>query len=204
MLSDSELKDLKIEQFFVEEEVSEDVFARMSGKSFPSSCTTKRASLRYLKLLHRNKEGKTQRGEMVCNKAIATDLIDIFKQLYASNYRIERMVLPDEYDAVDEKVMTANNTSCFNFRFVSGTRRVSKHGLGMAVDINPLYNPCYNTRNGKCEPKAGKDYATSRSTKKAALPLIDKQDLCYKLFIQHSFRWGGAWRTKKDYQHFEK
>jgi hypothetical protein len=27
--------------------------------------------------------------------------------------------------------------------------------------------------------------------------------LCYKLFIKHGFSWGGAWRTMKDYQHFE-
>ncbi|MBQ9285740.1 MAG: M15 family metallopeptidase, partial [Bacteroidaceae bacterium] len=26
----------------------------------------------------------------------------------------------------------------------------------------------------------------------------------YRLFIQHGFRWGGAWRSVKDYQHFEK
>jgi hypothetical protein len=24
------------------------------------------------------------------------------------------------------------------------------------------------------------------------------------LFIQHGFKWGGNWRTVKDYQHFEK
>ena len=33
---------------------------------------------------------------------------------------------------------------------------------------------------------------------------IKKGDLCYQLFIEHGFSWGGNWRTTKDYQHFEK
>lgn len=32
---------------------------------------------------------------------------------------------------------------------------------------------------------------------------IDENDLAYKLFIQHGFEWGGHWKTRKDYQHFE-
>jgi hypothetical protein len=31
-----------------------------------------------------------------------------------------------------------------------------------------------------------------------------KGDLLYRLFINHGFEWGGNWRSKKDYQHFEK
>lgn len=203
-IDDAEVKSVELAQWFVEEPISDAVFDRMKGKSFASNCTTNRADLRYLKLLHRNRKGKTQRGELVCNKAIAKDLIEIFKRLYEADYVIERMVLVDEYDANDEKSMTANNTSCFNFRYVTGSRKVSKHGQGMAIDINPLYNPCYDTRNGKVEPAAGKPYATNRTSSNPSLMMIDKKDLCYRLFVQHGFRWGGNWKTKKDYQHFER
>jgi len=34
--------------------------------------------------------------------------------------------------------------------------------------------------------------------------MIDRDDLCNRLFIEHGFRWGGDWRSSKDYQHFEK
>jgi len=204
VLTADELTVSSLESQFAASPIPDEVFARMKGKSFPSNCTTPRSSLRYLHLLHYNKEGKIQRGEMVCNKAIAHDLLDIFRELFKAKYVIERMVLVDEYDAVDERTMTANNTSCFNFRFVSGTRRVSKHGLGMAIDINPLYNPCYNTQSGKVEPAAGKPYATNRTDHRANPMLIDRQDLCHRLFTSHGFRWGGNWKIKKDYQHFEK
>ena len=32
---------------------------------------------------------------------------------------------------------------------------------------------------------------------------IVKGDLLHRLFLKHGFTWGGAWRTMKDYQHFE-
>ena len=199
-------------------ELSDSVFALMEGKSYAKGCTTARSELRYLRVLHYDEQGKVQTGELVCNKAIAQDLIDIFRELYRQHYVIARMQLIDHYDADDQKSMTANNTSCFNFRFVSGTKTVSKHGRGMAIDINPLYNPYVRQRNGKTivEPLAGQPYASNRDTLKkqgklkkqgslkGASQIIDRNDLCYSLFIQHGFRWGGAWRSSKDYQHFEK
>ena len=203
IVSEDEVKTMSLDKWFVADTISSEIMTRIKGKSWDKGCTLSLNSLRYLKILHRNKEGETQRGEMICNKAIAADLISIFRKLYEADYTIERIVLIDEYDANDELSMEANNSSCFNFRFVTGTRRVSKHGNGLAVDINPLYNPCYNTRNGKIEPASAKQYIKNR-TKKANVMIIDKQDLCYKLFIAHGFRWGGNWRTKKDYQHFEK
>ena len=33
---------------------------------------------------------------------------------------------------------------------------------------------------------------------------IDREDLCYRLFREHGFSWGGAWTHSKDYQHFQK
>ena len=32
---------------------------------------------------------------------------------------------------------------------------------------------------------------------------IDHEDLCFKLFTEAGFEWGGDWTTRKDYQHFE-
>jgi hypothetical protein len=71
-------------------------------------------------------------GEMVVNKAIAADVLDILKKLYEAKYPIERMRLIDYWDANDERAMRANNSSSFNFRFISHTHTVSKHGKGLA------------------------------------------------------------------------
>lgn len=193
-----------IDSYFTSSEINDKIFDRISGKSFGADCTTPRTSLRYITVLHVDIDGNTRLGEMICHKSISDDLLDIFRNLYNAGYPIERMVLIDEYNADDEASMSANNSSSFNFRRISGSKKLSKHSRGMAVDINPLYNPYVRTRpDGKksIAPKSGKPYADRSAT----FPYkIQKGDLCYNEFIRHGFRWGGDWRKSKDYQHFEK
>ena len=184
--------------------IPDDVFGKMQGKSFKAGCTVPREDLRYLRVSHKDADGTSHIGEMVCSASIADDLLDIFRQLYEAGYPIERMTLIDEYDAEDEASMRANNSSCFNFRPVTGGRKVSKHGMGAAVDINPLYNPYVRVRDdgtSHVEPATAGAY-TDRN---ADFPYkITSGDLCVRLFKEHGFRWGGDWKSLKDYQHFEK
>ena len=190
-------------QNFSQQEITDSIFARIEGKSFKENCTTPREDLRYLKVLHYNKEGEVLEGELICHKDIADDLLFIFSELYKAKYPIERMVLIDEYDADDEASMRANNTSAFNFRPASGMRRLSKHSTGMAIDINPLYNPLVKHREGGT--KVYPSTATSYIDRTQDFPYkIVKGDLCYRLFKKHGFSWGGDWNSSKDYQHFEK
>lgn len=154
IVDEDEVKTCPMGQWFRAEEISNEVFARMWLKSWKRECTLRRTDLRYLMVLHRNAEGLSQRGEMVVSSSIADKVLSIFRRLYEAGYRIERMVLIDNYDADDELSMRANNSSAFNFRFMTGSKtRVSKHGLGLAIDINPLYNPCrgavYNSYSGR-------------------------------------------------------
>ena len=204
IVSLNEVEAYGIDNCFVAEEISDEVFERMQGKSYKKNCTIPRSQLRYLRLLHKNNKGQILLGEMVCNVAIANDLVEIFRQLYEASYPIERMVLIDDYNADDETSMRANNTSCFNYRTIAGSKKLSHHARGTAVDINTLYNPYYKKRaNGTVvvQPATGRRYVN----RKGNFPYkIVRGDLCYRLFIQHGFTWGGAWRDRKDYQHFEK
>lgn len=190
--------------FFSIHAIPDTIFALMQGHSYKRDCTVARSSLRYILCLHRDDGGRSIVGEMVVNKSIAADVVEIFRRLYEAGYPIERMRLIDYWDADDERAMTANNSSSFNFRFISHTKTVSKHGMGMAIDINPLYNPYTKTlRGGKAivEPSAGRPYLDRNRKFKYK---INRGDLCYRLFRKYGFRWGGDWKTMKDYQHFEK
>jgi hypothetical protein len=192
------------ESGFSQQQIPDRVFARMQGKSFPVGCKVSRNDLRYLRIKHYDLQGRVHEGEMICNKRIANDLIDIFKELYRQKYPIERMRLIDDYDADDEKSMQANNTSCFCYRRVEGYNKLSNHSMGMAVDINPLYNPLYKRySNGKelVQPSNAKRYCDRKASFNYK---IVKGDLLYRLFVNHGFEWGGDWHSKKDYQHFEK
>ncbi|MBO4903227.1 MAG: M15 family metallopeptidase [Lachnospiraceae bacterium] len=191
-----------ISEQFYSSEISDELFATMYGKSFKEDCTLPREDLRYLHVLHKTIEGETMEGELVVNFHIADQVLAIFRELYENDYPIEKIRLIDVYDADDERSMADNNTSCFNYRLVSDTNNISKHGRGLAIDLNPFYNPYVRSRNGETviEP-AGSDAYADRA---ADFPYkIDTDDLAYRLFTQQGFTWGGSWKNSKDYQHFE-
>lgn len=201
--SDTETPEASYADDFYISEIPDDIFAKMQGKSYKEDCTVPREDLRYVHVRHMGFDGEAKDGELVVNKAIADDVLAIFEELYKADYPIEKVRLVDEYDADDEASMSDNNSSVFNFRFISHTTRISRHGLGMAVDINTRYNPYVKTVDGKLsiEPANGADYV-DRS--KDFPHKIDHEDLCYKLFKEHGFTWGGDWTHSKDYQHFER
>ena len=190
------------QQGFYIKEINGEIFSRIKGKSYKDDCTLPLEDLRYLHVLHKDLQGNTHEGELICNFYIAQDLLEIFSELYAANYPIEKIRLVDEYNADDELSMRDNNSSSFNFRFISHTTKISKHGLGFAVDINPLYNPYTKVVDGKniLEPATAGEYVDR--TKNFPYK-IDENDLCYKLFTERGFEWGGSWTRAKDYQHFE-
>lgn len=182
--------------------ISDAIFSRIAGRSYKVNCPIPLTDLRYLEILHKNLSGETLRGEMICNAKIADSLLEIFQKLFEANYPIERVRLIDEYDADDELSMRDNNSSCFNFRLVSFTNRISLHGFGMAVDINPRYNPYIKIVDGEkiIAPENSADF----EDRSRDFPYkITEEDLCYRLFREHGFEWGGnCWDDAKDYQHF--
>lgn len=211
---------------FFYQPLSDTVIAKITGISFPVSETLAPAlaleavnimadtdspaisydDLRYLNVLYYDFNGEVQTGELICNKGIAQDLLEIFYELYLNQYQIEKIRLIDEYAGDDTASMLDNNTSCFNYRVVDGTASLSKHALGCAIDINPFYNPyvVFN-KDGTGETyisPAGSEIYADRA--KDFPYKIDENDLCYKLFTSHGFTWGGNWNSMKDYQHFQK
>lgn len=207
-LSDAGISDAFVEDSFYYMPLDDELTAYITGKSYPAATDPAPeityADLRYVHILYENFNGETTEGELICNEKIAPDLLVIFYKLYLAEYQLERVELIDVYDADDDASMEANNTSCFNYRVVEGTDKLSKHAYGLAIDINPFYNPYvrYN-KDGSLyiDPEGSEAYA-DRS--KSFPYKIDENDLCYRLFKEHGFTWGGDWNSLKDYQHFQK
>ncbi len=192
-----------VDKCFAAEKIPDGVWQRMQGKTYKKNPYIGRNDLRHIRALHWDYDQKSHIGEMIVNKQIADVVVGIFRKLYDAKYPIQRMVLPDVYNADDETQMRDNNSSSFCYRAISGTRKLSKHARGLAIDINTLYNPYYKDRaNGTryVQPAT----ATKFCKRDWAFPYkIDKSDLCYKLFTEAGFEWGGSWTSCKDYQHFE-
>ena len=196
------------DSFYIEP-ISEELKEKMRGKSYASDIDETIVNfdmLRHVVIKYNDFDGNTADGELVCNELIAQDLLEIFKELYENGYMLEEVSLIDKYDADDDTSMEANNTSCFNYRLVDRSTKLSYHAYGLAIDVNPLYNPYVEYGKGE----GGSDYICPTQSVPYAyrdkeFPYkIDENDLCYKLFKQHGFIWGGDWNSCKDYQHFEK
>lgn len=199
-----------LQENFYYEPLSDNLRRYITGVSYPAQTGEGQDlaitldELCYVHILHYDFDGNPKEGELICNQYIAQDLVEIFYELFRNEYQLERVLLIDEYDGSDAASMEDNNTSCFNYRLVNGTTSLSKHALGLAIDVNPLYNPyvSYNSDGSlHVSPAVGEFYAD----RSASFPYkIDENDLCYKLFTQHGFTWGGNWNSIKDYQHFQK
>ncbi len=190
-----------IEESFYYTEITDEIKDRIVGKSYPSDVKNAKIGfeeLNYLHILFYDFENEVQEGEIICNKAIRDDLLEVFQELYEAKYQLCSVRLVDDFDANDEMSMEANNTSCFNYREIRDTGVLSRHGLGLAIDINPLNNPC--VIGDSYEPLTAGEFV-DRS--KDFDHKIDEDDLAYKLFTEHGFFWGGSWKSVKDYQHFE-
>ena len=190
-----------IKPIFLNLDIPEDVYNKMIGKSIPTKFKNEVDinTLSYLKISYWGFDDKVHVGEMIVNKKVADEVIDIFKELYDAKYKIEKIKLIDEYNADDEKSMEDNNSSAFCYRKIANSSNLSNHAKGLAIDINPLYNP-YIVGNS-ISPENAKKYA-DRS--KSDSRYIKKGDVCYNAFKKRGWTWGGSWSNKKDYQHFEK
>lgn len=190
-------------QFFGYQPILKEQKDRIFQKSYRENPIVSLQELVYMKVLHYGFDKLVHVGELIVHGSIKEEVQQIFWELYQQKYLIEQIQLVDVYDADDECSMRHNNSSAFNFRYIQGTKRYSNHAKGLAIDINPLYNPYVRIRNGKleCFPQNAKQYLN----RSIACPYyIQRSDCCVKIFRKYGFSWGGFWKNQKDYQHFEK
>ncbi|MBN2795871.1 MAG: M15 family metallopeptidase [Clostridia bacterium] len=179
--------------------ITEAIKTRINGISYHENPYISYEDLRYLQVSYFDFNGNTQVGELIVNEKVANDLIGIFKELYAHQYAINKIQLIDAYDADDNLSMEDNNTSAFNYRYMTNHKTLSNHAYGIAIDINPLQNPYIS---GKTVLPEGSQTFLNREVYQQGM--IIKGDICYNAFISRGWTWGGDWISLKDYQHFEK
>lgn len=167
--------------------------------ALPADALISPAGLRRVCVRYVDFDGNEQSGGIICAAGAAKDIEEIFAELFAARYPIEKIRYAHEYGGDDDLIMGDNVTSAFNYRFVANTRTLSLHAKGLAIDINPLYNPYI--QNGVIMPANAVPYAD----RAADFPhKITHEDLCFKLFAERGWKWGGDWTDDKDYQHFYK
>jgi D-alanyl-D-alanine carboxypeptidase-like protein len=170
---------------------------RMRGVSWRPGCPVPLRELRVLSLSHWRFDGGVRTGRLIAHEDVARDVLGVFRKLYARRFPIRRVVPVDAYGGSDFRSIEADNTSAFNCRYVSGTRRWSEHAYGRAVDVNPIENPYVSG---------------GRTSHRASIPYVDRSrhhpGMAYeggalvRAFDAVGWGWGGRWTSVKDYQHF--
>jgi poly-gamma-glutamate synthesis protein (capsule biosynthesis protein) len=175
------------------------------GNSWRVGCPVGLNDLRYLRLRYRDFRDVSCMGELIVHKDVAIEVLDIFESLYALKYPIHKMRLVSEYKGNDWQSIEADNTSAFNCRNATGSKKWSKHSYGKAIDLNPIENP-YISRKGRISHKASLKYRkrVHKSTSHADKAVLLKDDKIVKIFKSYGWKWGGDWSSIKDYQHFSK
>lgn len=171
------------------------------GASWRPECPVAPDALRRVELDFIGFDGRLHRGDLVVNRMVVDDVIAIFGQLLRLRYPIEKMRSVDEYPGADDELsMQDNNTSGFNCRPLPHSDSWSQHAFGLAVDLNPLINPCLDAA-GDLQPKnAGRHLDRRRSDP----GMLHKGDPAVLAFTDRGWTWGGSWRNPIDYQHFQR
>ena len=140
-------------------------------------------------------DGALHQGQIVVNQAYAAEVAQVFAEIERLGFPVRSVVPITEYRWDDDASMAADNTSAFNYRQKTGGGTLSLHACGAAIDLNPRLNP-YVTARRILPPGALWD-PTVPGTLTADHPVT-------RAFRALGWRWGGTFKSLKDYQHFEK
>ena len=172
------------------------VSAAELSASWRAGCPVAPQRLRAVTITHVDFTGTPRTGRLVVRDDVAQAVADVFGDLYALRFPVERVEPVEAYGGSDDASMAANNTSAFNCRATTGGTSFSEHSHGTAIDLNPVQNPY--VKGTTVLPAAGRahlDRTPARGRITAGDPVV-------AAFAARGFTWGGDWRTLKDYQHF--
>jgi peptidoglycan LD-endopeptidase CwlK len=142
-------------------------------------------------------DGTIHEGQIVIHEEVMNDVRELFELMLELKFPVKSVIPMSDprFAWDDDRSMAANNSSGFNFRTIMGTDRISWHGYGRAIDINPAENP-YVTSRGIFPPGAAYELGRPGT--------ISSDSEIVRFMESRGWIWGGRWKDLKDYQHFEK
>jgi hypothetical protein len=175
----------------------------MIGVTWNEGCPVALRDLRRVVVPFVDFSGTTQRGALVVHRDVAAAVGRIFVSLYSAGFPIASIEPIEKFGGDDDRSTLANNTSAFNCRPSFGadgapTKRWSQHAFGRAIDVNPVQNP-YVLADGSVLDPAARPFLDRR---RGAPGMAVRGGVLVKAFAANGWKWGGNWRSTKDYQHF--
>ena len=163
----------------------------IEGASAPQSVIDE---LELIEVNYISTDKKLHQGQVLINKRIAADIKEIFQLILEQEFVIEKAIPIVAYNWSDSLSMANNNSYSFCYRNIT----YSKHAKGMAIDINPRFNPFrWKTDYLPNQPYGAVLDTTVNGTLHPNHPIV-------KEFRKRSFRWGHTFSKYWDDHHFEK
>jgi hypothetical protein len=171
--------------------------AVVERSTWAPGCPVGLADLRYVTVSFRGFDGRAHTGELIVHRTVASDVVTVFRRLFAAGYPIERMHVTTVEERDAAPTGDGNTTAAFACRSAVATTRWSEHAYGRAIDVNPFQNPYVKGR--LVLPELAGAYAR----RNRGLPgMITAGGPVVAAFRAVGWAWGGSWRSSKDYMHF--
>ena len=143
-------------------------------------------------------DDKLHRGQLLINRLIEKDIAAIFDSIKVWRFPIAHAIPIVAFDWDDDLSMAANNTSSFCYRKVPGAKNLSRHARGMAIDINPFFNPIKWKSPNEHRPV---EPANARYNKEIPGTFYPGHPVV-KEFLKRKFIWGYNFSKYYDTHHF--
>lgn len=145
-------------------------------------------------------DGKIHKGQILVNQKIAKETEAVFEFMLEHQFVVHQVVPIVKYNWDDMLSMKANNSYGFCYRDIMNTNKKSKHSIGMAIDINPVFNPIRWKAPNKHRPNIPEGAVldtTVNGTLYPGHPVVNEMK-------RLGFRWGNQFKKYSDDHHFEK
>ncbi len=175
--------------------------AAMTPSAWRPGCPVGLDELVKMEIGHWLPDGSTAVGILVVHRDMAVATETAFRALWDQRFPIASMRPIETFAGNDDASMVANNTSAFNCRPKTGVPGSwSTHASGRAIDVNPLWNPFVRPGHPpRVSPAAGGPFADRTQPQPG---MMRPDEPAVRAFKDAGWRWGGDWRSAKDWQHF--
>ncbi|NLY25441.1 MAG: M15 family metallopeptidase [Bacteroidales bacterium] len=152
------------------------------------------SQLELFDVFYHSTDGQIHKGQILSNKKIAEEIRALFLFMLNEEFVVDKAIPIVRYNWNDSLSMADNNSYSFCYRNIA----YSRHASGMAIDINPRFNPLrWKKVNRPSRPAGAVSDTTVNGTLHPAHPVV-------KEFRKKGFRWGHTFSQYYDDHHFEK
>lgn len=168
---------------------------KMNGRSWHEGCPVPLDDLSSIHLNYVGFDGAVHDGVLVIHRKLASETVELFRELFATRFPIERMQPYEDFPIGEYGA--SNDTVGFYCRPAQDDPKIfSSHAYGISVDINPMTNPYH-------DPRGWWPLGSNGDRNRSAPGLIAAESEAVKIFMRHGWIWDGL-LDPPDYMHFGK